>query len=167
MKRRLWLAFAVVPVLAFGLASDVAASESGGDRGEGARTLTAILNGANEVPPATTSDLRGTARITINRAHTQLCWDLDYTTTQVVVAAHIHKGPAGVAAPVVFGFFNPPTSAVVVNDGCRAGDPALLTDIAKHPGAYYVNVHTTAHPGGAGRGQLTKKHGNEGDDSGE
>jgi hypothetical protein len=73
-----------------------------------------------------------------------------------VVAAHIHKGPAGVARPVVFGFFNPPPSTVSVNSGCRSGAPTLLAAIAADPGAFYVNVHTIEHPGGAGRGQLTK-----------
>src|ERR1700687_2924605 len=111
MKRYFWLAVLVLPALAFGLVSDVAASEGGGDnKGDGALTLTAVLNGANEIPVATGSDLVGTARITINRDHTVLCWDLDYKTTQHVVAAHIHKAPAGVAAGIVFGFFNPPTS---------------------------------------------------------
>jgi hypothetical protein len=165
MKRHFWLAFFVVPAMALGLVSDVAASEGGGNNGEGARTLTAVLMGANEVPAALNSDLRGTARITINRARTQLCWDLDYTTTEHVVAAHIHKAPPGVAAGVVFPFFNPPSA--VMNDGCGPGAPALLADIAKHPGAYYVNVHTTVHPGGAGRGQLTTKRHDDGGDSSE
>jgi len=169
MKRHFWLAFLVVPALAFGLVSDVSASEGGGggNKGDGARTLTAVLKGANEIPIATGSDLVGTARITINRSHTVLCWDLDYKTTQHVVAAHIHKAPAGVAAGIVFGFFNPPTSTLIVNDGCRSGAPSLLAEIAKHPGAYYVNVHTTDHPAGAGRGQLTTKSHDDGGDSGE
>ncbi len=156
MKRYLWLAFVVIPVLALGLVSDVAAGQVDGVKGEGGRPFTTVLMGANEVPAAPGSDLVGTALVTINLGQSELCWDLDYTTTQVVVAAHIHKGPAGVAAPVVFGFFNPPASTVVVNSGCRSGDPALLKAITEDPGAFYVNVHTTAHPGGAGRGQLTK-----------
>jgi CHRD domain-containing protein len=156
MKRRLWLAFAVIPVLAFGLVSDVAAGQTDGVKGEGGRPFTTVLSGINEVPAATGSDLTGTAQVTINLGQNELCWDLDYTTTQQVVAAHIHHAPAGVAAGVIFGFFNPPASNVIVNSGCREGDPALLRDIATHPENYYVNVHTTAHPGGAGRGQLTK-----------
>ena len=156
MKRRFWLAFSVLPVLAFGLVSDVAAGQTDGIKGEGGRPFTTVLSGANEVPAATGSDLTGTAQVTINLGQSELCWDLDYTTTQTVVAAHIHHAPAGVAAGVIFGFFNPPTSSVVVNSGCRNGDRALLADIAAHPANYYVNVHTTAHPGGAGRGQLTK-----------
>jgi hypothetical protein len=156
MKRRFWLAFSVIPVLALALVSDVAAGQTDGVKGEGGRPFTTVLSGSNEVPAATGSDLTGTAQVTINLGQSELCWDLDYTTTQHVVAAHIHHAPAGVAAGVIFGFFNPPASSVVVNSGCREGDPALLRDIATHPENYYVNVHTTAHPAGAGRGQLTK-----------
>lgn len=156
MKRHFWLAFFAVPALAFGLVSDVAAGQVDGVKGEGGRPFTAVLSGASEVPAAPGSDLRGTARITINRGQSELCWDLDYTTTQHVVAAHIHRAPAGVAGPIVFGFFNPPPSAVVVNSGCREGAPALLAAISENPGAYYVNIHTSEHPTGAGRGQLTK-----------
>lgn len=156
MKRFFWLAFAAIPLLALGVVSDVAAGQVDGVHGEGGRPFTAVLMGANEVPAATGSDLVGTARITINLGQSELCWDLDYTTTQHVVAAHIHKAPAGVAAGIVFGFFNPPASAVVVNSGCREGARALLADIAANPSAYYVNVHTMVHPAGAGRGQLTK-----------
>jgi hypothetical protein len=156
MKRRFWLVFSIVPVLAFGLVSDVAAGQIDGINGNGGRPFTTALSGANEVPAATVSDLTGTAKVTINLGQSRLCWDLDYTTTQTVVAAHIHHAAAGVAAPVIFGFFNPPASPVIVNSGCRSGDPALLRDIATHPENYYVNVHTTTYPGGAGRGQLSK-----------
>ena len=61
-----------------------------------------------------------------------LCWNLDYDTNETVVAAHIPKGGAGVAGPVIFGFFNPPPSTTLVNRGCRTGDHALLADIAQH-----------------------------------
>jgi hypothetical protein len=156
MKRALYLATMVAGVLLLATVSDVSAGQVDGVKGEGGRPFTAVLAGANEVPAAPGSDLMGTARITINRGQSELCWDLDYTTTQHVVAAHIHRAPAGVAGPIVFGFFNPPSSSSPVNSGCREGAPALLEAIAEDPGAYYVNVHTTAHPAGAGRGQLTK-----------
>ena len=157
MKRKVWLAFLVVPVLAFGLVSDVAAGGGGGQSGGGEQNFTAKLRAANETPPILGSNFNGTARITINSARTAVCWDLEYTTTQVVTRAHIHKGAVGVSGPIVFGFFNPPTSPVI-NEGCRPGTPtelAVIRDIANHPGDYYVNIHTAAHPGGATRGQLT------------
>jgi hypothetical protein len=154
MKRYFWLAFVVIPVLALGVVGDVAAGQVDGVNGEGGRPFTTVLKGANEVPAVPGSDLVGTARITINLGQSELCWDLDYMTTQTVTRAHIHKAAAGVAGNIVFGFFNAP--APVVNSGCGSGPRALLAAIAANPGAYYVNVHTTAHPGGAGRGQLTK-----------
>lgn len=157
MKRKLWLTFFLVPVVAFGLISNAAAGTSGGERekGDGGKSFTAVLMGANEVPSLPGSDLMGTADVTINLRTHELCWDLEYTTTQEVTAAHIHKGAAGAKGDVVFGFFNPPTSTVVVNEGCRSGPADLLADIAAHPENYYVNVHTRTHPTGAARGQLT------------
>jgi len=146
MKQKVWLAFCVVPLLAFGLVTHVAADEGGAEL-----DLTAVLT------PGPASDLTGTAEITINLGTSILCWDLEYTTTEQVTAAHIHEGAAGVNGPVVFGFFD------TINEGCRSGDPALLAKIAAHPGAYYVNVHTTKHPGGASRGQLTAQHEGESD----
>ncbi len=156
MRRLLLLGVGLLPLLLFGLVNDAMAGQTDGIKGEGGRPFTTVLSAANEVPAAVGSDLRGTAKVTINLGQNELCWDLDYTTTQKVVAAHIHRGPAGVAGPIVFGFFNPPPSTKIVNSGCREGSHALLEAIADNPGAYYVNVHTTAHPGGAGRGQLTK-----------
>src|SRR5260370_6649305 len=143
MKRFFWLALVAIPVLALGVVGDVAAGQVDGVNGEGGRPFTTVLMGANEVPAVPGSDLVGTARVTINLGQSELCWDLDYTTTQHVVAAHIHKGRAGVAAPVVFGFFNPPASAVPVNIGYRSGPPALLPAIAAHPEALYCDRPTT------------------------
>ncbi len=156
MRRLLGLGVCLLPVILFGFGTDALAGQTDGINGEGGRPFTTTLSGANEVPAAVGSDLVGTAKVTINLGQSELCWDLDYTTTQHVVAAHIHHAPAGIAAGVIFGFFNPPASATPVNSGCRSGDPALLADIVANPQNYYVNVHTTAHPGGAGRGQLTK-----------
>lgn len=156
MRRLLLFGICLLPIVVFGFANDALAGQTDGINGEGGRPFTTTLVAANEVPSAAGSDLTGTAQVTINLGQHELCWDLDYTTTQVVTRAHIHHGAPGVAGPIVFGFFNPPTSATIVNKGCREGDPALLQDIVDHPGDYYVNVHTTVHPGGAGRGQLTK-----------
>lgn len=158
MRRLLIFGVALLPLVLLGLATDALAGQTDGINGEGGRPFTTTLNGANEVPSAAGSDLMGTARVTINLGQHELCWDLDYTTTQTVVAAHIHKGGVGVANPPIFPFFNP--GQPVMNSGCRtvttASQIALLEDISQHPSDYYVNVHTTIHPAGAGRGQLTK-----------
>lgn len=157
MRRLLLLAACLLPVVLFGFGNDALAGQTDGINGEGGRPFTATLLGINERPVvATNSDLTGTAKVTINLGQNELCWDLDYTTSEHVVASHIHHGVAGAPGPIVFGFFNPPASATPVNKGCREGARALLEDIATNPQDYYVNVHTTLYPGGAGRGQLTK-----------
>src|SRR5215469_1009013 len=154
MRRLLFLGVCLLPVILFGFGTDALAGQTDGINGEGGRPFTTTLSGANEVPAAVGSDLMGTAQVTINLGQSELCWDLDYTTTQHVVAARIQRARAGVAAPPIFGFFGPPWAPV--NSGCRSADPALLEDIVRNPQNYYVNIHTTVHPGGAGRGQLTK-----------
>jgi len=155
MRRLLLLGICLFPVMLFGLANDALAGQTDGVKGEGGRPFTTTLSGLNERPViATQSDLTGTAKVTINRGQHELCWDLDYTTTEHVVAAHIHWAPAGQPGPIVVPFFNPPSAPV--NSGCTAVSPALLAAIAANPSEYYVNVHTTMYPGGAGRGQLTK-----------
>ena len=144
----------MLPVLAFGLVSDVAAGQTDGINGEGGRPFTTVLMGSNEVPAATGSDLTGTAQVTINLGQSELCWDLDYTTTQHVTRAHIHNAAAGIAGMIVVPFFN--ATDPVANSGCTSVDPGLLARIVANPGDYYVNVHTSTNPAGAGRGQLTK-----------
>jgi hypothetical protein len=154
MRRLLVLGVFLFPLMLFGLANDALAGQIDGVKGEGGRPFSATLLGANERPPVT-SDLTGTAKITINLGQHELCWDLDYTTSQHVIAAHIHKAPTTISGPIVVPFFNPPSSPI--NSGCtEVVDPKVLRAIADSPGAYYVNVHTREHPGGAGRGQLTK-----------
>ena len=118
----------------------------------GGRPLSAALVGPNEVPPAPASS-QGTATITINLGQSELCYVIDFTTSETVVAAHIHHAPTGVAAPPVIPL-NAPVSGS--SSGCKQVDQGLLKNIVQNPEQYYVNVHTTAHPGGAGRGQLTK-----------
>ena len=68
-----------------------------------------------------------------------------------VTKLHIHRGVAGTAGDVVIDFTS------VLGDGSGGSvdaDPALVQRIVANPGNWYVNVHTTAFPKGAVRGQL-------------
>jgi hypothetical protein len=117
----------------------------------GGRPLSATLRGAAEVPGPGDPDGGGSASITVNPGLRKVCFRLTLQgITTPYTAAHIHSGEAGVAGPVVVTLG---TSGAT--HGCVDGvKRSLLLDVIQHPGAYYVNVHTTDFPAGALRGQL-------------
>src|SRR4051794_32057440 len=64
-------------------------------------SLHATLTGNVEVPKGD-PDGTGTAEITFSG--TKVCWEIKVSKVGTIVAAHIHKGRAGVAGPVVVPF---------------------------------------------------------------
>jgi CHRD domain len=117
----------------------------GGGQG-GATVLQGILSGKAEAPKGDL-DGAGTAKVTING--TKMCWVIKTTKVGALTAAHIHKGGARVAGPVVVAF-----GASYKPTGCVTAAAAVASAIAKNPKAYYVNVHDAEYPNGALRGQL-------------
>jgi CHRD domain len=126
--------------------------------------LTARLLGGNEVPPA---DPDGRGRAFVDTGRTRVCFALLWSNIGAPIFAHIHSGVAGVNGPVVVLFFDvpepmgsPPAALpeqITAVGGCVSGQSAaLLRDIRRHPGAYYVNIHNVEFPGGAIRGQLRR-----------
>ena len=112
----------------------------------GGNSLHATLTGKVEVPKGD-PDGAGTAEVKITG--TTVCWEIKAFKVGTLMAAHIHKGRAGVAGPVVV-----PFGKAYKSKGCVKAPLAVVTAIKRNPSAYYVNVHNAKSPGGALRGQL-------------
>lgn len=158
--RTLLLAAAVLPLSAF------------------AQTLHVRLSGYQEVP-AISSPGSGMFRAFVDRRAGVIRYALSYRDTgSEVTQAHIHLGQKGVNGGVmVFLCSNlgnsataPPcpaapgivTGTLAAGDvvgpagqGVAAGDFEPLLDAIRH-GVAYVNIHTTAYPGGELRGQTRR-----------
>jgi len=115
-------------------------------------TVTATLRNNTEVPrPKGAALARGSFSGTYveNKTGATLTWKLTFNRlTGKALAAHIHRGKAGVAGPVIVPLCGP----------CRNGrtgkvqiSKAVLT--ALKAGNTYVNVHTARNPAGEIRGQ--------------
>jgi hypothetical protein len=115
-------------------------------------TLLVSMNGIQEVPGPGDPDGNGTVEIRVDPGSGQICWDLYARAIGPATAAHIHRGAAGVAGPVVLALTTP--DAAGRSQGCAAADPAIAREIAYQSYEFYVNVHDADHPTGAIRGQL-------------
>jgi len=81
-----------------------------------------------------------------------VCFDLTVANiTTPVAAAQVHAGAAGVTGGDVIDFDVASNGLM----GCVTSTDAQIDAIEAAPSNFYVNVHTTDHPSGAIRGQLT------------
>lgn len=114
----------------------------------------ADLMGSNEVPTAGDPDGVGAATVSFDVFDTvdaEVCWDFAYSGIAAPTAAHIHRGAAGAAGPVVVDFGAPGATS---HTGCAALTATLADEILADPAGFYVNVHNADFPAGALRGQL-------------
>lgn len=114
--------------------------------------LNVTMTGTQEVPGPGDADGTGTVEIRVTPSLNQICWQLYARGTDAATAAHIHRGEAGIAGPVVLMLTTPDGDGH--SQGCAIVDPALAREIAQAGHGFYVNVHTAAFPNGAMRGQL-------------
>jgi hypothetical protein len=120
----------------------------------GGRPFTTTLSGPSEVP-AGDPDATGTATVWINPGQGTVCFSWSVRNADPIGAAHIHRGVAGVAGPVVVPLL--PAAPTNSATGCTTGvDRSLAIDIIRHPWNYYVNTHNGAFPTGVARGQLSR-----------
>ncbi|HUE95814.1 MAG TPA: CHRD domain-containing protein [Longimicrobiaceae bacterium] len=128
----------------------------------GVERFSATLTGASEVPAVTTS-ATGSAAFTL--AGGLLLFRLDVANISNVTAAHIH-GPAGAGtnAAVRVDLYIPPSGTPFRGTGTLAQGVAPAPRVISldsvmvlmRNGNAYVNVHTTANPGGEIRGQVVR-----------
>jgi CHRD domain-containing protein len=115
-------------------------------------TLLVTLTGTQEAPGPGDPDGTGNAEIRVAPAQGQVCWTLNARGVDPATAAHIHRGPAGIAGPPVLTLTTP--DAAGRSEGCAAVEPMLARQLSVMGHEFYVNVHTGPHPAGAIRGQL-------------
>ena len=132
---------------------------------EGGRKFVTALTGQAELDGGALSadiDGRGTAHVFVNVGQRRVCWNLtNLANLDTLVAAHIHQAASNASGGIRISFFH--FGEPIDLEGCTEGtathpfDRARLNDIIQNPQNYYVNIHTTAFPGGAIRGQLSKR----------
>jgi CHRD domain len=146
MKRRitvLVVALAAVFTTAFAVATPAQAAA----QRPRSTSFIAFMNGHNEVPAAD-PDATGVALFSLKQ-NRRLCWVIiTHKVNGTLTAAHIHAGVAGQNGPVAV-----PLSLL---PGCTRISATLAWALMSHPGAFYANVHSSAYPNGAIRGQLMK-----------
>jgi hypothetical protein len=111
------------------------------------------LRGSNEFPPVSSTAV-GAFFITLDRSNL-MTFDINTGTLVSPTAAHIHTGAVGASGGVRVGLGA--NAAAFTGNRLRGQvqvPEADATAFRANPAAFYVNVHTTANPGGEIRGQL-------------
>lgn len=109
----------------------------------------ANLTGAAEVPPVVSS-ASGTGWLSVNPFTMAVAGRIE-TTLTAATAAHVHRGAATVAGPVVIPLTSLAPGVWVTAPGATLTEELLARFME---GNLYYNVHTAANPGGEIRGQL-------------
>lgn len=124
----------------------------------------AELRGTNEVP-ANASTAFGSAFVSLDLVNNNIFWEVNSSGIVSPSLSHIHRGAAGVNGPVIINFATAPdqivggrtkgstTIAAQQTGNLQASDLTALASASTANG-YYVNLHSSAFPGGEIRGQL-------------
>jgi hypothetical protein len=124
----------------------------------------AQLRGANE-NPANSSTAFGSSLVTLDPINSTIAFEVNTSGIASPSASHIHRGAAGTNGPVIINFATGPTGfqggrvtgsgaiSALQSSSYLASDLTGLSSASTANG-FYVNVHSTAFPGGEIRGQL-------------
>jgi len=135
MKRSVLLALTAALLLPMAAAAD---------------TYTASLTPDAVVPDPGPAGATGFAVVTLSG--TTVSYQVIVSGLDGLTAAHIHQGAAGASGGVVVDLAA--TFAAGTATGSVTADAATVAAILAAPADYYVQVHTSANPAGALRGQL-------------
>lgn len=88
----------------------------------------------------------GNATLSIDDQANTVSWNFSVYNIAPITAAHIHAGAAGTNGPVVVDFSGQLSGSNLYD--------ADLANVLLNPSYYYINLHNSAYPTGAIRGQL-------------
>lgn len=120
------------------------------------------LRAENEPNGTSTSTSKGHAQVKVLADGTMaFVFTINNKSNETFHRAHIHKAAAGSNGPIHWDLVEAGIPVASVSDQpaqvrgvARARAVAVLADLLANPELYYVNVHSTAFPGGSVRGQL-------------
>jgi hypothetical protein len=173
MSRRLVALLGAACLLLLGTGSAIATGHGDGDHPKGHHqkgghhpgghqkgnvALFAQLSGRKEISATTgqrgAGDPDGFGSASFTFDGDQLCFGITVGNLDAPVMAHIHRGAKDVNGPVVVPLTQPATGDPDASSGCVTVAADLAAEIQANPRGFYANVHTTAFPAGAVRGQL-------------
>jgi len=115
-----------------------------------AQTFDFFLDGQQEAPLPVITPGSGVGRLVVNPITRDYHLAVAYSgLIGSVTNNHIHRAPPGVAGPVVVSLPIPPANPIDFNGNFSQANYADLL-----AGNLYVNIHSSAFPGGEIRGQI-------------
>jgi hypothetical protein len=159
MKRLLTLVAATL------LAGMTMLASPGTASAQGVQLFSSLLGG-NVIDTATGKaragdlDGNGAAALVFGKLSTtagQLCYGITVNAIDKPIAAHLHRGPAGINGGIIATFVPPVPpggGSPGASSGCVVLAIGILNAIRAVPSEFYIDVHTAIFKNGALRGQL-------------
>jgi hypothetical protein len=125
------------------------------------RPLFAAMNGQNEIADGNrgAGDNNGGGSFSAVIKGRELCYGLAVRDIENPTMAHIHRGGRNTNGDIVITLTHPQSGDPGASSACMTISNGLVRQIRKNPRKFYVNVHNSAFPDGAIRGQLFSRGG--------